>query len=163
MRKILLLSVLALCGQTSFANTIAPMKAEAKLQSSCTIRADDFSFGEINQFKTQFITNNIYVKCSNKVGYAINGDSRYAGALFMTNANGEKLQYGVLTSPYNSWSTVFTTPGVTNGVGSSIIDGGSGTEKRHEIYLRVYGIDFGAAPLAAPGIYTDTFRISLTY
>ncbi|PLT18573.1 spore coat protein U domain-containing protein [Ralstonia mannitolilytica] len=149
----------------SFAGSInTATKAIASIQSTCSIRADDFSFGEINQFQTQYITNHIYVKCNNGVAYTINGDSRYGqGNLYMTSSTGEQLNYGVNTQPRNAWDTVFTTP-FAAGFGSSIYGTGSGTENPHNIYMRVYGKDFGSnIPLAAPGIYTDTFHVSLTY
>ena len=141
------------------------MKSNASIQATCSIRADDFSFGEIDQFNTQFITNNIFVKCNNAVSYTINGDDRAAKGLFLTNISGERLQYAVLTAPFNAWTTIFTTTSTINGisVGSNIQGVGTGNEKSHQIFLRVYGRDFGNVSLAAPGIYSDTFNISITY
>ncbi len=147
---------------SSFSSNISStVKANASIQSTCSIRADDFSFGQIDQFKTDFISSNIFIKCNNGVGYTINGDSRALSAVYLTNSNGEKIQYAVLTSPYNFWLNVFAPP--IKGKGSNIAGIGTGKENSHQIYLRVYGKDFGNVPLAAPGAYADTFNISVTY
>ncbi len=167
MRKTIIILGSVLC-QLAYATPITnTTKATATLAASCTIRVDDFSFGDVNLFTTQFISNNIYVKCNKGVSYTLNGEERIVTGLFMKNANGEKLQYAVLTSPYNSWSTIFTKPGIlSNGIngGSNIVGSGSGSENSHKIYLRAYGKDFGVgAPLPAPGYYSDSFQVSITY
>jgi spore coat protein U-like protein len=155
---------LSLLTAKSFAgNTNTTMKATASIQSTCSIRADDFSFGTIDQFNTQYITTHIYVKCNNGVGYTIIGDDRHAPNLVATSSTGEQIQYAVVTQPVNGdWSVVFTKPFGT-GLGGTITGTGSGVENTHNIYMRIYGKDFGNVPLAAPGIYTDTFHVSLTY
>jgi len=164
-KLILILSIFTFFNLASANDVKNNFTSSSTINGTCVLRADDFSFGEINQFATQFIASKIYVKCNKGLNYTIYGDSRFAATLFMKDNKGNQLQYGVLTQPNNAWSTIFSSGNFPGGITSTnIITGtGNGLEKNHNIYLRVYGVDFGNVPLATPGIYSDTFNISVIY
>lgn len=182
--KTKILTIVSVClalNNISFAGTtIGKTQATAQLASSCTIRADNVSFGELsitNNYPSlsqwghiKSIANVVKVLCNNKLPYKINGSALTikGGAVgrFMpgaTNAN-ETLQYNVYSNSNltNGWfadGSSYLSYGVAGGVNGT----GTGVENNHTLYFALYSPTVWPGYWPKPDTYSDTYILTLTY
>jgi spore coat protein U-like protein len=144
--------------------------------AACTgISATALAFGTVPATSTASSTSTVTVNCVNGTAYSIAAVGTVPGCY----TNGTLTVYNVMTSPSNP-TIIVDTPGYIlfrdsahqlplltgsscGTPGTAITGTGTGSAQTQTIYGLVYGSIPGTGQTGAPGSYTDTATVTLTF
>jgi spore coat protein U-like protein len=158
-RKVVVAAACLLSPVSAFAaTTTSTFTTQITLAASCTINsASTLNFGTQGVLATNIDqTSTLQVQCSNTTPYNIGLDvGTGSGATVAT----RKLTSGANTVDYTLYSDSGRTTVWGNTVGTDTVAAtGTGTAQSHTVYGRV-----PAQTTPAPGTYTDTITVTVTY
>ena len=153
--SLLVLAALLLMPHSAVAATAtAPMAVSATVQASCTVTATAMAFGAYTSTAASASTSTVTPTCSNTTPYTIalsagtsTGATVTQRAMFVAGAPGTLLNYALTSDVAHS----------TNFATSASITGNGAAQP-----VTVYG-NVPAGQTIAPGAYTDTITVTISY
>lgn len=158
--KNLLLALSFLSTNLAFAdNTTNNFQTNATLNSTCSINANDLSFGTLVLGSTNSSSSKIDVLCSNSVAFSVSFNSGLYG---IDGAPASRLMKGSTGNESNIPYNLFKDAGKTRFLGGttavSKINGvGTGVLQSFNIYAEAY------PTYVTPDIYSDTSTVTIVY
>lgn len=167
MRISSLLSLAAVCFGLSVAAANAgtattTMNVTANLVASCSVSATDLAFGNINVLTTNYdAQTNVVVTCTPSTAYTIGmgPGANYNATSGMRQMGSGANRIGYKLYQDSARTTTLWGDGVTAALGTTLAGTGSGSAQTFPVYGRVPV----QAATPAPGAYSDTLTVTVTY
>ena len=146
------------------ATATANLTVQINVTASCTINAATLDFGSTSLLATLIdATTTLSVTCTNTTPYSIgmdNGVNFSATRRMQQGASGNFIGYAIYTDAArtNPWTTASSSTTCT-AANSCFLGTGNGSAQSITVYGRVPAL--GSGP--APGVYTDTVTMTVTY
>lgn len=138
------------------ATATTTMAVSATVPASCTVAVQPMAFGTYNSAQTD-ANSTISVTCTTGTGFSVGLDA--GGGLGATVAQRHMTGPGGATLNYSLYNNVARTALWGNTLGTDVLSSiGTGSAQAITVYGRV-----PANQMPAPGLYTDSVTVTLTY